>query len=341
MRITIKAKLAATFAVVVALSAGSMLIAIQNLGKLNESLETIVNTRAANSLSMSELQTSMEAMGSRTRALILTDDAAEIANYMSLVAESRNGAVEELDTLRGNIIDPQEMSEFNLFAAKFDQYWVAVQEAEEPAQINSDTQALAISRSEGSASLGKVEDSMIALKKSLASRVAAGDLSAFSAYQQATDMFLTMTDIFRQQRNILLASSDPELQEQWHTDYLDGIAAIGRQMPMLGRSIPATEAGLFDTAETAYGEMVAAMDKAVAMSMTRADLLAADRVDAANEIRIEATAMLQAMIDHNRALLAHPPGSSLPLDRICRLTVWAWSIHSAGALRCLSPRVRT
>src|SRR5690606_8769463 len=117
-------------------------------------------------------------------------------------------------------------------------------------------------------------------------------------------MFLTMTDIFRQQRNILLASSDPELQEQWHTDYLDGIAAIGRQMPVLGRSIPATEAGLFDTAEAAYGEMVAAMDKAVAMSMTRADLLAADRVDAANEIRIEATAMLQAMIDHNRALLA-------------------------------------
>ena len=34
MRITIKAKLAATFAVVVALSAGGMFIAIQNLGNL-------------------------------------------------------------------------------------------------------------------------------------------------------------------------------------------------------------------------------------------------------------------------------------------------------------------
>ncbi|WP_082561294.1 methyl-accepting chemotaxis protein [Devosia sp. Root685] len=303
MRITIKAKLAATFAVVVALSAGSMLIAIQNLGQLNASLETIVNTRAANSMSMSELQASMEAMGSRTRALILTDDPAEVANYVALVEESHAEAIDDINTLRGNVTDAAEIADLNLFIAKFDEYWSAVKDAEEPAQINSDTQALAISRSEGSGALGKVEDSMGALKKVLANRVASGDVPVFSAYQQASDMFLTMTDIFRQQRNILLASSDPQLQEQWHADYLEGLASIAQQMPVLARSIPASETTLLNTAEAAYGEMVAAMDKAVAMSMTRADLLAASRVDAANTVRIEATAMLQAMIDHNRALL--------------------------------------
>ncbi|RYE56723.1 MAG: HAMP domain-containing protein, partial [Hyphomicrobiales bacterium] len=304
MRMTIKAKLAATFATVVALSAGSMLIAILNLGQLNDSLETIVNTRAANSLSMSELQASMEAMGSRTRALILTDDPAQVTNYVNLVGESHAEAIDDINTLRGNVTDGKEVADLDLFIAKFDEYWLAVQEAEEPAQINSDTQALAISRSEGSGALSKVEESMVALKKLLAARVAGGDVSSFSAYQLASDMFLTMTDIFRQQRNILLASNDPELQEKWHTDYVDGLTAIAQQMPVFGRSLPASDAPLFNTAEAAYAEMVAAMDKAVAMSMTRADLLAAGRVDGANEIRIEATAMLQAMIDHNRALLA-------------------------------------
>lgn len=157
MRITIKAKLAATFATIVALSAGSMLIAIQNLGQLNDSLNYIVNVRTANSLHMVELQSSMEAMGSRTRALVLTDDPAQVENYLNLIEESHAGAVASIDKLHANIVDPQEQSDFALFASKFDAYWVAVQNAEEPAQINSDSQALAISRSDGSTALGKVE----------------------------------------------------------------------------------------------------------------------------------------------------------------------------------------
>ncbi|MBO9590131.1 methyl-accepting chemotaxis protein [Devosia sp.] len=304
MRMTIKAKLAATFATVVALSAGSMLIAIQNLGQLNDSLNYIVNVRTTNSLSMVELQSSMEAMGSRTRAMILTDDPAQVTNYVNLVEESRAAAAASIGKLQSNLNEPQEQADLAAFVAKFDAYWVAVKDAEVPAQVNSDSQALAISRSDGSTALGKVEESMGALKKLLAGRVTAGDVGAFPAYQQATDMFLTMTDIFRQQRNVLLASGDPELQEKWHTDYRDGLAAIEQQMPVLGRTLGAGDAGLFAAVDVAYDEMVVAMDKAVAMSITRADLDAAGRIDAANAIRIEATTMLQAMIDHNRTLLA-------------------------------------
>ena len=43
MRLTLKAKLAATFAVVVAMSAGGMYPAIQNLGALDESFNNAVN----------------------------------------------------------------------------------------------------------------------------------------------------------------------------------------------------------------------------------------------------------------------------------------------------------
>ncbi|MCR6635885.1 methyl-accepting chemotaxis protein [Devosia sp.] len=303
MRMTIKAKLAATFATVVALSAGSMLIAIQNLGQLNDSLENIVNVRATNSLTMADLKADMEAMGSRARALILTDDPATMTTITERLLESYNAASAATEKLEANLIDPQNIATLEQFTVKFEAYVEGVKQASEPAQVNSDLQALAISRSEGSAALGKVEESMGALKKSLASRVAAGDASAFPAYQQATDMFLTMTDIFRQQRNVLLASMDRELQDKWHTDYLDGVAAIASQMPTLGRALPASEAGLFGAVQAAYEEMVLAMDKAVAMSITRADLLATEQVDAANAIRLEAVAILDTMIQTNRDAL--------------------------------------
>ncbi|PXA99014.1 methyl-accepting chemotaxis protein [Nostoc sp. 3335mG] len=304
MRITIKAKLAATFATIVALSAGSMLIAIQNLGQLNASLTDIVNVRTANSLTMAEMQTRMESMGSRIRALILTDDDAIIESYISGIAEDAAGVTARIETLRGNMDDPQNLTQLDAFVGKFGEFSSAVLAAEEPGQINSDVDALAISRSEGSDSLGQVEESMGALKAAMADRVAAGDLSAFSAYQKASDMFLTMTDIFRQQRNILLASMDPELQEKWHADYVTGIAAISDEMPALRRAVPAADGALVTAAESAYAAMVAAMDKAVATSMTRADLAALQSVETAATVRRDADAMLQGMIDHNRELLS-------------------------------------
>ncbi len=303
MRVTIKAKLAATFAAVVALSAGSMLIAIQNLGQLNDSLGVIVDVRAANSLTMAEMQTRMESIGSRTRALILTNDNVVADDYVAKIASDLAVIKAGTMALRGNTTDPQNLAELDLFAAKFGEYETAVLAAEDLAKVNSDSQALAVSRSEGSAALGKVEEAMTTLKAAMSARVSTGDLSAFNAYEQSSDMFLTMTDIFRQQRNILLAAHDPELQEKWFVDYTAGLAAIDEAMPVLQRAVPASDAGLVATAKVGYAEMVAAMDKAVALSRTRADLAAITAVDGAAVLRRDADGMLMSMIDNNKELL--------------------------------------
>ena len=303
MRVTIKAKLAATFAVVVALSAGSMLVAIQNLWQLNSSLDYIVNVRTANSLTIASMQSSLESMGSRVRALILTDDTAVAQHYVAQIKEDADQVLADTEKLRANA-SAANYATIDSFQAKFQEYQEVAHRAEEQGLINSDVQALAISRSEGSATLGEVERTMGELKAALAARVDAGDLGTFAAYQRASDMFLTMTDIFRQQRNILLASMDPELQDQWHADYMTGVADISSNMPALRRAVPATEAALVNAAETAYTNMVAAMDKAVAMSMTRADLAASTAADEAGETGREADGILQGMIDQTRDMLA-------------------------------------
>jgi methyl-accepting chemotaxis protein len=303
MRITIKAKLAATFVAVVALSAGSMLIAIQNLGSLNDSLDNIVNVRTANSLTIARMQGSLESMGSRTRALILTDDTEVAEKYSALIQEDIAEVKADLVELRSKA-SAANQGTIDAFEAKFIDFETAAETAVEHGLINSDVLALAISRSEGSDTLGVVEKTMADLKGALATRVESGDLTAFSAYQRASDMFLTMTDIFRQQRNILLASMDPELQDRWFADYTTGVTDITNNLPALRRSVSSAEIGLVTAAEEAYANMVVAMDKAVAMSMSREDLAAAEaatRVSAASD---EANTILQGMIDLTRTMLA-------------------------------------
>ncbi len=78
MRLTIKTKLAATFVTVIALSGVSMFLAMQSLGKLNDSLSDIVDVRAANTMTMSDLQTALEGVGSKVNALIVANDVAEM-----------------------------------------------------------------------------------------------------------------------------------------------------------------------------------------------------------------------------------------------------------------------
>ena len=96
MRLTIKTKLAATFVVVVALSAASMFLALQSLGQLNKSMDDIVNGVAARSLDMREMQEDLTAIGYGIRGMIVTANAEEMATLRqeveSLYEELRTDA---------------------------------------------------------------------------------------------------------------------------------------------------------------------------------------------------------------------------------------------------------
>lgn len=305
MRLTIKTKLAAVFTVVVAMSAGSMFIALQNIGALNEKLETIVNVRAANLVTSSQMQTSLESLGSRVRAQILSTDPAVKQDYVASIKSDYTELTDGLAKLDANVADPVVRQQLPAFAAKLDQVWSEVLVAQEYTLKNSDAAALQISRSEGSGSLGVFEETMAALRAALERRVASGDLTAFPAYQAATEMFVTGTDMFRQQRNVLLAASqDRALQEQWHADYLAGVEANAERIPEMQRTMPQGEMNLFNAAKAAYNDMVTAMNKAVAVSMENGDYFATQAVDSINLLRREADGVLQGMIDQNQQLMA-------------------------------------
>jgi methyl-accepting chemotaxis protein len=303
MRLTIKTKLAAVFTVVLAMSTGSMFMALQGLEKLNTSLGTIVDVRAANSLALAEMQASLESAGSRIRAMVLTNDPAVMADYVNRIQTDFDEISAGIALVNDRATDPEVREQLSTFQSQVATYTALVKEAEQITQLNSDFEALAISRSEGSGALGVVEETFAALKAKLAARITDTDGTGFAAYQGASEMFTTVTDIFRQQRNILLASEDVELQEKWHADYLTGLAAISDQLPALERIIPPAATAEMTAATEAYNALVVAMDHAVTTSLQRSDLNAVTKAEEASVARREADASLAAMIDRNKVLL--------------------------------------
>jgi methyl-accepting chemotaxis protein len=303
VRLTIKAKLAAVFGAVIVMSGVSMLVALQNLDKLNQSLDTIVNVRSANTLTMQKMQTHLESLGSRIRAMIITDDPAVIEDYTRKITEEYAQMDELFTRLDGNVADEQVRAQLPEYTAKTAAYRAEMAKAMELAALNTDTAALTVTTTDGSSALGVVEESMTALTRALANRVSGGDLTAFPAFKASSEAFMTLTDVFRQQRNVLLASTLPAKQEEWYADYKAGVASLGELFPTLERTVPATEAPLLAAARDAYGNMVIAMDKAVDISIQRGDYNALAASDVAAELRREVNTVLNRMIDRNRELL--------------------------------------
>lgn len=133
MRLTIKTKLAAVFTIVVAISAGSMFTALQNLGTLNKELEQVAEVRAANSMRVAEVQTRVERVGSDIRSLVLTSDPVKAKQYSQDI-DARLSEIEALDaTLEDTLRDPQMRAYLSEFVPAFKLWSSQIHIAEEMA----------------------------------------------------------------------------------------------------------------------------------------------------------------------------------------------------------------
>jgi methyl-accepting chemotaxis protein len=305
VRLTIKTKLAAVFGVVVALSAGSMFIALQNLGQLNQELETIVEVRSANLIRSSQMQNSLESLGSRVRAQIISKDPAEKESYIASLREDYNELVDGHAYLDQHARDPAVREQLPAFIEKVNELWAAVERGQELTLLNSDVAAFAISTSDGTATLDQITASFAALQSAISRRVTeTGDLSAFRAYETVSEMFLDASDVFRQQRNILLAAPvNPAKQQEWYGDFDAVMAEMDADFPILQRMIVPAEQGLLDTVKADYEAMKTAMTAAVEISIKNGDYYAMQEMGTINTLRREAMNILQTTIDRNTAIM--------------------------------------
>jgi len=330
VRLTIKAKLAAVFTVVVALSGAGMFVAIQNLGALNDSMDNIVNGVAARSLAMKEMQGSLVSLANDTRAMILSTDEQELRETQARMNATYDDLSKEAKALDGTFTIAENNTDMENMIKILSDYWQVTQTVQAEALKNTDIAAFAVTTTEGSAALGKFEKSIKALQTAVASRVQSGDSSAFPTYVDASQMFLDVSDIFRQQRNVLLASSDPVKQAEWHQDYKDVLVELKANLPRLERSVMGAEVQLLKAAEADYAEMVVAMDKAVNLAVQHSQYNATETAtERAAPLRNQAVTLLDGIVDRNAASLKASVETANTLYETSRTMLIAMLVGSA------------
>ncbi|TBW37612.1 HAMP domain-containing protein [Siculibacillus lacustris] len=126
MRVTIKQKLAATFAIVILLAGAMAWLGISSLGSLNTAMGDLLSGPVERSTLASSLQNDMLTILRAEKNMLLSDTATDVAKYAAQELESRNKFVDRLDKLNA-IASPEGKKKIAIMQGPW-QKWVAVQD---------------------------------------------------------------------------------------------------------------------------------------------------------------------------------------------------------------------
>jgi methyl-accepting chemotaxis protein len=305
VRLTIKTKLAATFVTVVALSGVSMFLALQNLGGMNDRLNNLVNGPVANSIAVTDIQYDLARVSGDVGSLMMSTSADEIGSMLGGI----HSRIEEIKNEAGPMVGRFSLASSNTDMQKIvdllGEYDLAIDQVAEEVSKNSNTESFRVTTSEGSAAITAVEESLGGLRQTIAARMTSGDTGAVQAYQAASDLFLAASDVFRQHRNILLASAAPAKQEEWLNDYKTSSANLEPTLERLSRLLVGAEATQIGQVRADFGAMVAAMSKGNDISLQRSQVNArALYAQSAAPLRQQISALVDGIVERNETLLA-------------------------------------
>lgn len=282
-----------------------MFLALQNLGGLNDTLNGMVEGPVAQAISVKEMQYDLAAVSYDLRVMMASTSDDEIASLASKI-EGKIAAVRSLAApLVGQFAEAESNADIQAVVDSLEGYNAAIRDIKTEIAKNSDTLAFATTTTEGSAAITAVEESLGGLRETIAARMSAGDTSAIPAYQAASDLFLAASDVFRQHRNILLASANPAKQDEWHNDYQSSSVNLEPNLDRLSRLLTGAESAQINQIRTDFAALVSAMTKGNEISMQRSQINAnALNVSRAGPLRTQISGLVDGIVERTEAALA-------------------------------------
>ena len=304
MRLTIKTKLAATFVTVVALAGVSMFLALQNLGTINESMDSIVNGPVERSAVLQDIQFDLATVSAEMRGMIVSTDDAELAELDHGLVVKLEEISQEAKALVSTFALEQSNADMQAIVDLVGEYSTALDDVRAESLKNTDAKAFAVTTSQGSAGITAVEDTLTVLRDGIAARMNAGEPNTTQAYQAASDLLLAASNVFRQHRNILLASENPAKQDQWHADFQSALQDLGPQLDRVGRIVGPGEAAQLNEVRGAFDSMIEAMNAGNALALQRSGYLSHEiYVERAAPLRQQITGLVDGMVARNKVVL--------------------------------------
>ena len=244
MRLTIKTKLATTFAVVVAMTGVGMFMGIQNLGTLNESLEGIVqgNVRRV------QLASSINAHSLRIARDEKNYILASTAEEMKALGESIGS---EEATLRE---ETQKLLELSSDAGKplveaYRTAWAEFYAINQRVRTFSDLNSQVAARVQVEAARplqAEAIETLRGIDERLEQRLeTVADAAAVEVYSRLMNVQTTMIEIARDVRNVILSMDDPTLQQGYVEAVDTRLADLQAESQAIAPLIPANEAAQY------------------------------------------------------------------------------------------------
>jgi methyl-accepting chemotaxis protein len=303
MRLTIKAKLAATFAVVVALSAGGMFVAIQNLGNLDASFNAAMNGNVKRIAIAADTNARTLRIARDEKNLMLATTELEMDKFGEQISTEKTAITENLAELR-ELSSDEGKARVDAFAKEWDEYLAINTQVQDLAHLNSTVRARTMAQTDGAKAFADLLEPMDGLINTLgASTLAsAGETNALTALETAKDtLFLIRIAVL----NLMVSADQPEEQAKFAAAVDADTATLLTLRADAARQLTGANRTLLDAVDDKIGAWLEIVSAYRAISLEngteKARVLATTEGAAA---RAESVTAINAIIELNNQQLA-------------------------------------
>jgi methyl-accepting chemotaxis protein len=243
MRLTIKAKLAATFTIIVLMSAGAMFAAIQALGSLDASFNQALSSNVKRIALAEDADARSLQVAQDEKAIILASRAEEIDRYSSEIASEVSAMDVGISQLRELSTTDEDKARIDTYEQQWKTYLSLDGEVQKFARLNSLVRARSMEQNEGATAFVALLEPLDDLTQKLTAVTmpTPADHAALAELGRLRDRLQGLRILGL---DMMAASDDPAVQQKIDGEIDPALAALKDQRTATARAVSGDGAAL-------------------------------------------------------------------------------------------------
>ena len=328
MRLTIKTKLTATFAVVVALSAASMFMAIDNLGKLDQSFTAAIDGNVKRITLAADINARTLRIARDEKSLILDPTVEGKDGFIASIKSESEAIDAQLAELR-DLSSDLGKQRVDAFSKEWQEFLAVHENVQQLARQNSIVEARTIAQAEGASQFALFNAELQQLKKNISSPATATS-NPVVALNALDGVESTLLNIRIAVLNAISANDQPEMQRKYSESIDSYRAELPAKIDAFKRSLSGEDRRLFDAAEADINTWLATVAGYEALALENGNNKALEIATGEGAAaRSEAVTAINAVINLNDEQLLAASAANNELYQSSRTLLIALLIGSA------------
>jgi methyl-accepting chemotaxis protein len=250
MRISVKLKLALTFATIIMLSAVSAVLAIDDMNSINERLDALVDQHAKRLELALELKAEVRSIHRGEKNMILADDEADVGRYEAQIVKEMEAVAQARDHLR-ELSSEEGRRRVEAFSTAWKSYVQLHEQVAQLARRNSTNRARHLSQTDSKDAFDAASEPLQRLTDQLDALLGRSNDADRNRLLQAAALTRrlsnTAVEVLRAEKNVLLSADKAADLDRFDKLADDRALAVQQQVDELARIIPDTQRSVLAT----------------------------------------------------------------------------------------------